>query len=66
MPAEAAQPFCHSATMVRLATSMATVVACQRCVYARPRVLSMTIDSGPLVTATTAACTGAAVGSGPA
>src|SRR5262245_53638783 len=49
-PRDDAQPFGHSATISRDATSMTTVDACQRCVYARPALASMTSDSGPLST----------------
>src|ERR1044072_972029 len=37
IPPDAAQPLGHSATMARVLTPMATVVRCQRWVYARPR-----------------------------
>src|SRR5690349_16688887 len=60
-PRDDAQPFGHSSTILRDSTSMTTVEACQRCVYARPVVSSMTSDSGPLSTGIVA--TGLGVGS---
>ena len=58
MPREPSQPFGQVASVPRFFTLSATVLPFQRWVYARPRALSITSDSGPPATSTNASWTG--------
>ena len=58
MPREPSHPFGQLASVPRFLTFSATVFPFQRCVYARPRALSITSDSGPPATSRKASWTG--------